>query len=580
MIAVTDLAIARGWAPEVALGLARSYASRGEAVMLLDGDLEVPSLHESLGLENGPGLADVLLFGSSVDDVAHAAEDNRFQLLTAGSAVGDVEAAYAGERWRAVCAELSSSGTVLLVFAPAERPWSSVLLAPGTDVIVLATDGEEGEHPLTRDDRVRAILGVPLAGSAEGDDPPGQVELVDPPMTDPLERLPEAGSELPEPFAEAESATDSPEDDPGAWEEVDAAFREAPEDLPPPMLESPAPPAPGLAKPVVTEEAATDRVAEEEEVAAQVAEEEEVAAQVAEEEEEVAAQVAEDVLAARVAEEEEVAAQVAEETVAAAAAEEHTPDPLLDPTEILERTPSAASTQRGGLRRHAWAVAMIAGVAAAAVLFGPALGRRLTPDATETAAESPEAERLGIPTAEGAEEAEAPVNVIPLESHLRFSVALAAYGDPSRATTRLALLREQSPNDWFALAPVEVSGQVFQRLLAGLAIDLDAVARVTDELATALGESSAPWVVRDAGLAFELGRHAEPTAAAARVAALTESGIPAYVLAVRMSDGSVDFRVYVGGYADRAEATYAASLLESRGYGDAELVQRIGTFQR
>ena len=80
-----------------------------------------------------------------------------------GSPVGDVEAAYAGERWRAVCAQLSSSGTALLVFAPAERPWSSALLAPATDVFVLAAAGEEGGA-------VAAVLFGPTLGRTHTSD--------------------------------------------------------------------------------------------------------------------------------------------------------------------------------------------------------------------------------------------------------------------------------------------------------------------------------------------------------------------------------------------------------------------------
>jgi len=53
--------------------LAIVYAQRGKTVLLIDGDLRTPVLHQSLNLESGQGLSS-LLFDGDVDDVASAVQ--------------------------------------------------------------------------------------------------------------------------------------------------------------------------------------------------------------------------------------------------------------------------------------------------------------------------------------------------------------------------------------------------------------------------------------------------------------------------------------------------------------------------
>jgi hypothetical protein len=64
--------------------------------------------------------------------------------------------------------------------------------------------------------------------------------------------------------------------------------------------------------------------------------------------------------------------------------------------------------------------------------------------------------------------------------------------------------------------------------------------------------------------------------AQARADELSQSGLPAYVMAVDYSDGSTAFRIYVGAYADEVEAAYLSSVLAEQGLGRATFSHRTG----
>jgi cell division protein FtsN len=52
--------------------------------------------------------------------------------------------------------------------------------------------------------------------------------------------------------------------------------------------------------------------------------------------------------------------------------------------------------------------------------------------------------------------------------------------------------------------------------------------------------------------------------------------VPAYVLAMDMSDGSTRYRIYAGAYANEQEATYLRGHLEAQGLNDPTLSTRVG----
>ncbi len=102
----------------------------------------------------------------------------------------------------------------------------------------------------------------------------------------------------------------------------------------------------------------------------------------------------------------------------------------------------------------------------------------------------------------------APLPEIPQASERpqAYSLSLAAFEDESVATLRAENLAGRRTDLLFTTVPVQVSGRVFHRILAGPATDSVAA----EELRTSLGESlsdedSSVWIVRATSLAFALG---------------------------------------------------------------------------
>jgi len=163
---------------------------------------------------------------------------------------------------------------------------------------------------------------------------------------------------------------------------------------------------------------------------------------------------------------------------------------------------------------------------------------------------------------------------------MTFSLAMAAYPDRAAATSEMETLRTRRPDVLFFLAPVEVDGRVFHRLLAGTAGTMAALEDIRTSLGTSFGASNAErWILRDAGEAYLLGAHPTEVEAEAHVAELRRVGIDAYVLEVP-DEESGPYRVYAGGYADLTESMPLGVLLEEAGLSDAELVDRVGHIPR
>src|SRR5690606_9121306 len=134
------------------------------------------------------------------------------------------------------------------------------------------------------------------------------------------------------------------------------------------------------------------------------------------------------------------------------------------------------------------------------------------------------------------------------------SLVLGEFLDAPVARLQAEALAGQRPDLLFVVAPIEVDGTVYHRLLAGPAADL------TDAL----------------------------EAARARAAELSRVDIPGYVLelpAPRPPGGFLQasaptapaprYRVYAGAYADAHEAAYLAGLLAQRRI-QARLIERTG----
>jgi cell division septation protein DedD len=159
---------------------------------------------------------------------------------------------------------------------------------------------------------------------------------------------------------------------------------------------------------------------------------------------------------------------------------------------------------------------------------------------------------------------------------LAFALTLGSFEDLPSAEARAVANRRTFPDLEFVVAPVEVDGRAWFRLLAGPASDRAAVDGVRERLVGGGRGGGGDWIVRRAPLAFLVAAHSSLPLARRNVQALEDSGIPSYVLVHRGENGAVRYRVYVGAYANAAEAGYMARILDENRIEDAQLTERRG----
>lgn len=152
-----------GWAARAAVAAADG-AARQREVILADLGFEKPELHGVLGMRNREGLADVFLFGASLDRVTQRAAGHRFRLVPPGAYVPDPAEILSSSRWFRLLPELRQLGTVMLAYVPAEAVGLPDLVRHGP-VVVLEADGEDVEAALPDGCDVAATLVPP--GSAD-----------------------------------------------------------------------------------------------------------------------------------------------------------------------------------------------------------------------------------------------------------------------------------------------------------------------------------------------------------------------------------------------------------------------------
>jgi hypothetical protein len=171
-LVASEKAVASGWAGLAAIDLARAWSRGGAKVILADGALNYPTLHQLMAMENAEGLSDAALFGASVRRVAKQVEGESFFLITAGTAVANANAVPGSPRWAKLVDGFEEAGVKLLLFVRDGDSGCSAFLNSASDIVVLADRGEDAPGALRdREDRVRAVTG-PGAASATDARPP------------------------------------------------------------------------------------------------------------------------------------------------------------------------------------------------------------------------------------------------------------------------------------------------------------------------------------------------------------------------------------------------------------------------
>jgi succinoglycan biosynthesis transport protein ExoP len=157
----------------VAVNLARAAAAMGQQVLLVDGDLRRPQVHEMLGLPNWQGLHNVIAEDVDVQKVIlRAPRDENLFVLTSGPVPLDPTKVLSSKKMQHLMAALSSHfDLVIYDTAPLLGLADANLLAAHTNGLMLVV----GLHQTEREALVLAfedlkMAGIPLLGMVANND--------------------------------------------------------------------------------------------------------------------------------------------------------------------------------------------------------------------------------------------------------------------------------------------------------------------------------------------------------------------------------------------------------------------------
>ena len=172
VLVVAAAAATSDWAEQTAVALASGWAEKRRRILLADLALAQPGLHRALGLENGEGMSDAFLFGSSVLRVACPVRERGFLFVPAGTATASPEAVAVSPRWASVVGACDRIGASVVVFLPSDLPGGEHLLAQASDVFLLTDTSAKSSsaHLAGIGDRLRGVLVPPLEVEPEPQD--------------------------------------------------------------------------------------------------------------------------------------------------------------------------------------------------------------------------------------------------------------------------------------------------------------------------------------------------------------------------------------------------------------------------
>jgi hypothetical protein len=238
-----------GWAARAAVAIARQW--RGpRRVVLMDLDLERPSLHDIAGVANDEGAAELIDFGLSLAAVRRSVGDGGFDIVTAGVYAPEPGALLRHDDWGRILLEAAAHRSTLLVFVPASADGVADVVDRAGAVLVLADDAEAAAivQAMPRPFSVLAVLtpdvrdaeAAPVEETAAA--PPPEEAASEAAEDEPLvvaaaaEEVLQASPDLPEPLVLAAAADEVVEA--ASQPDVDEAAREA---LPPVPADEAAP---------------------------------------------------------------------------------------------------------------------------------------------------------------------------------------------------------------------------------------------------------------------------------------------------------------------------------------------------
>jgi hypothetical protein len=526
------------WPARAAIGLARALEASGHNVLLADLGFEAPSLHGLLSESTVEGLADALLFGSSLERVTVLPAGQTFEFVPAGAFAPDPAALRSDPAWGRMLAEMASRNTLFLGYTPFDSPGLDRLVERIPSVVILA-ETEEASRTVARlpeEIRIEALIrpARPLAGTP--------VEEAEPAGADPgTAVVPDAvlsGAAPEETAGGAGTRTAS-----GMPVEAEAAGIATGE-----LAEPGSMPA-GVAVPEAgarTADADFDRI--------RLPKDEAREALIAD----LRARQRATLARAGAAPDAGAAGSWA---AADAGVTPGAHGDLTEPSYDLKREIGSDGATRQPRHWRRWLIGAL--LVAAGTVLAWYFGFR------------GEAGGGGDPVAPiDATRAEAPP--VPAGAPVVWSVAVEAHDRMATAVRSVDSLGTADSTMTFYISPAVVSGDLWYRVLAGPFEDSIAAGAAMERLvAEGLKRGGGVWDVRQTPLTFELGRFPLEADATSRMNELGSMGIPAYVVEVPYSRGGPWYHLYGGAYSSAPEAARMRVLLRDAGLPDS-LVTRTG----
>lgn len=178
VIGITSAQVAEGKST-VAVNLAYSLAQLGKSVILVDGDMRCPSLHDKLGIRVAPGLSELLTKEDQVGNVVIPYKNSEgstvFNIITAGTLPNNPSELLNSKRFDTLMKMLSSAcDYVVLDLPPIDAVVDAVNASKLTDGMIVVVRENNCPRSILADcmeqlKYARAnVLGFVVNGSVEG----------------------------------------------------------------------------------------------------------------------------------------------------------------------------------------------------------------------------------------------------------------------------------------------------------------------------------------------------------------------------------------------------------------------------
>ena len=579
VVILVDSEIDREWGAQATLAVAKKWAALGQRVILADGCLDRPVLHEAVGVENGEGVSDMVLYGASARRFAARVED-RLMLAPAGTPVVEVADVLEHVKWDMMingCREVGatlvfhvSTGTPgveamteraegILVLAPASKDVGAILgSSSGPLIAVLGPANEDASRVATEKEEADGASIEGLAGLPEV----GEPEAVTPEVAEPAVVEPAVPAFTVDDVPELPSSADEDAETPDVFGMTDLEGAQYPaDDLPEVAAETADPESgtdPEAASPADGD--VGDRIGLED-AAADV---EEPSAPVP------AGAVAGDGIdfgkldfggADPTSTSDSLSELVVEEPSEEADVEDSPPARRLRYRGLarLERRRKRVAFVRLFLTALV-TISIVGGGGVAAAYYGLVT----IPGITRVRSYVPPPVALPGPVPQTA-----------IMSHV---LLIDSWRTIETPLSTADALRSRLPDLLFFITPVEVGGARQFALYVGPAYSAVEADALKDPLAVVMARLDPnDWSVLNAPYAFFFGEYDSATNAAGRVQALARSSIPAYALQVSYPDGTTSVRVYGGAFSDEFQAAEMGRMVSDADVGGMVLTSRRGT---